>query len=530
MRRFLSIWLPHWPIESRLRDRSRQAPQHTHPQQNGCTERVADTFVYHPFALIRSGAKGTEITATNKAAALSGITKGMPLTDARALSHGLITEKATPTLDSSRLQQLALWCLRFSPLVTTRAPDDILIDITGCAHLFGGEEAMMDSIANHMKSFTLTARLGLADTIGAAWAAAHYAPSNHTIIEAQKQKDFLAPLPVSALRLEPGMAQRLSQLGLDQIKRLQTVPSAPLTARFGTKLVTRLQQATGETPEVLNPLQPPPDHELPYAFIDPAQHLETVSLALDDLTKRMAQLLAAEKKGARRFHLRLFRVDGHMEQISVGTSRICHEASHILLLFREKLSSLGAEIDAGFGYDLMTLAAFEIETRQDEQSTWTASAENFEENFDKLLDRLSNRLGVEHVTRWQPMQSHIPERASECVTMITSTPSPGKEVSNGASRPLLLLALPTPITVLAEVPDGPPIRFEWRNKQHHIIAANGPERLAPEWWRHDLGGSQQTRDYYHVEDRDGYRFWLYRDGLYERAKDQPRWFIHGFFA
>ncbi|MBO6827474.1 MAG: DNA polymerase Y family protein [Sneathiella sp.] len=530
MRRFLSIWLPYWPIESRLRDRNQETIQQTHSQQNDCTERATDIFAYRPFALTQSGAKGIIITAVNQVAILSGITKGMSLTDARALSRDLVTEKATPTRDNSRLKQLALWCLRFSPLVTTRGPDDILIDITGCAHLFGGEEAMMASIANHMKSFTLTARFGLADTIGAAWAAAHYAQSDHTIIAEQEQEDFLAALPVSALRLETGITQRLNQLGLHQIKEVLRIPQAPLTARFGTNLVTRLQQATGKAAEVLNPLQQPPDYELRHAFIEPVRNLELISVALGDLTQKMAGLLTAKKKGARRFHLRLFRVDGHMEQISVGTSRICHEASHMLLLFQEKLSSLGAEIDAGFGYDLMTLSAFEIETRQDEQSAWTTSTENLEENFNKLLDRLSNRLGVEQINHWQPAQSHIPERAFKYVTMTTPTASSGKEASNNASRPLLLLAMPTPITVLAEVPDGPPIRFEWRNKQHHIIAANGPERLAPEWWRHDLEGSQQTRDYYYVEDQDGHRFWLYRDGLYERPKDQPRWFIHGFFA
>ena len=489
----------------------------------------ADILSYTPFALTQNGTKGIEITATNQVAEKVGINIGMPLSDARALAINLITEEATPDIDMSCLRHLTLWCLRYSPLVSLRAPDDILIDITGCAHLFGDEEQMLSDIHTRLRSFNLTSRLGLSDTIGAAWAASHYGQSSKTLIPSGEQRLFLGPLPMSALRLEENLLSRLRQLGLRHIKQILDLPTAPLTKRFGPLLAQRLQQGLGKYPEIFDPLFLPPDHSLSHPFIEPVCYLDGVSLALENLTNRMSLLLDQQKNAARRLHLNLFRVDGHLEQISVNTSRPCHEAPHMLLLFREKLSQLGEEMDAGFGYDLMTLNAFEVKPRQDHQSSWNAEEYQEQESLSRLQDRFGNRFGFDQVNHWEQVESHIPERSIQRISAQKSQPSTPPPPYD-LLRPLLLLPRAVPITVLAEVPDGPPIRFEWKRRHYSIIAAEGPERIAPEWWRKAPQDSFQTRDYYRVEDKNGYRFWIYRDGLYERAEDHPRWFIHGFFS
>lgn len=153
--------------------------------------------------------------------------------------------------------------------------------------------------------------------------------------------------------------------------------------------------------------------------------------------------------------------------------------------------------------------------------------------INRLLDRFGNRLGFEQITRSIPEDSHIPERSHREVPVHIDTGKTsfwmGKK-SISQERPLLLFRPPEPVSVLAEVPDGPPVRFEWRRRLHHITRAEGPERIAPEWWRLEGRTSQQTRDYYRVEDRRGHRFWLYRDGLYERENDKPCWFVQGVFS
>jgi protein ImuB len=238
--------------------------------------------------------------------------------------------------------------------------------------------------------------------------------------------------------------------------------------------------------------------------------------------------------------LDLFRVDGRVETLAVRTSALCREPGHLARLFRERLEQIGDDFDAGFGFDVMHLSATTVETftvRQDALQATDACAAN-PDGLTHLLDRFINRFGPRSVVRFAPHASHVPERAVEAVPIL------GREggrhdwaahlsaLQGGAhlGRPLLLLSPPEPVTALAEVPDGPPIRFVWNRVSHRVTRADGPERIAPEWWLNSGGERRQTRDYYRVEDEAGRRFWLFRDGLHERKDDEPRWFIHGLFA
>jgi protein ImuB len=147
-----------------------------------------------------------------------------------------------------------------------------------------------------------------------------------------------------------------------------------------------------------------------------------------------------------------------------------------------------------------------------------------------LMDRLANRLGAERLARPIPVESHVPERAIKMVAPLEGQ----KKVQwpKLPPRPTRLLPNPEPIEVMAPVPDDPPITFHWRRIRHRVVWAEGPERVAPEWWRPasaDAIESLETRDYYRVQDEAGGRYWLYRAGLYQSGKP-PRWFLHGVFA
>lgn len=399
---------------------------------------------------------------------------------------------------------------------------------------------MLHSFSEALDLFGLSHHLALADTIGGAWALARYGKERLSIIPQGDIRTFLAPLPLVALRLDPAVTGQLKQLGLRHIRHLMDAPQAPLTSRFGPEPVRRLRQALGGEAEIFNPLFPPPAYSVRYPFEEPVLHQSALDAAFEKLAGQMESLLKKAGKGSRELDLRIFRVDGHVRPMHIRTSRLCQEASHMALLFQESLNNFHEDLDTGFGLDLIILEARHIEDMPEEQhglpqetrdrdrisSPATDSAE-----LAQLLDRFGNRFGFDRITRFTPRESYIPERSFQTVPITTAEPSATWQKDNGRpSRPFLFFTPPEPITVLAEVPDGPPLRFEWRRRHHHITRAEGPERLAPEWW--DTQNSDtlsQTRDYFRVENMDGHRFWLFRAGLYDRDDDIPRWYMQGLF-
>nr|WP_240969513.1 DNA polymerase Y family protein [Sneathiella limimaris] len=486
------------------------------------------------FALVTHGVRGTRIVATNLAAEQQGVTSAQSLADARALCPKLITEEATPELDAAALERLTLWLLRYSPMVRCQTPDGLAIDITGCAHLFGGEKSMLTEILDRLRGFGLTVRGAIADTAGGAWAVARFGEKASHVIPAGQLRHALNDLSVAALNLPVDDVERLEQLGLRKISQLTEIPAASLTTRFGGALVSRLQQVLGEEADVFDPLVPPPVYQVEQSLMEPVVHLDGVQVCLERLSADLQGVLKAENKGARYFELRLFRIDGHVDRLGAGSRRLCDDAAYMQLLFTETLTRLQTDVDLGFGFDFVSLAAFGVEPMVDEQASWGVSEGSHEQSreMDRLFDRFGNRFGFDRVTRLKPRESYIPENSFEAVAVNQSQKPASWPVYGQTSlaRPLLLFRPPEPVTVLAEVPDGPPLRFEWRRQLHHITRAEGPERLSPEWWQVLEVSSRQTRDYYRVEDQEGHRYWLYRDGLYDRKGDRPRWFLQGLFS
>ncbi len=526
MKRFLSVFLPRWPIERRV-TRPGDAASIMHGQKPREDE---------PLVLVTTTDSGQHITALNQPAEALGFSPGMALADARAIHPALSVAHADLPGDERALIRLALWCQCFSPFTRPDFPDGVSLDITGCAHLFGGEAKLVDTLAQRLGGFGLTARLALAPTIGAAWALARHAPSGRLIVSREALHRHMAPLPVCALRLEQNTTEAMEKLGLKHVGDLIGKPRAPLAARFGPSALRRLDEALGHEEESFRPLNPPHLHAAQCRFAEPLVTQEAIEIAIGRLSRDLCAMLEKAGKGVRRVELRLFRVDGWFEALPLATSTATRDAGHLARLLGERLDRI--EDRAGFGFEAASLTAFSVETLAMRQEDLGDDALTTRDgDIAPLLDRLVNRFGARNVTRAEPHASFLPERAARAVSVLKPVQSHDWQaharcIQDGAAfaRPLFLFAVPEPVTTLAGVPDGPPTRFEWRRVAHRVVRAEGPERIAPEWWRAPLGASRKTRDYFRIEDEAGRRFWLFRDGLYERDEETPCWFIHGVFA
>lgn len=486
-------------------------------------------------ALSTMAQNGAQITATNPAAEAQGLSIGMTIADARAIYPSLLVEPADKKGDRDALHRLAMWCQRYSPFTRIDELDGICIDSTGCAHLFGGEEKMAEELADRLHGFGLTASIAISPSIGASWALARHGASDITLVPSHEVKEHIAPLPVSGLRLEADTVSALKKLGLRQIGILIGKPRAPLASRFGRKLVTRLDQALGLEDESFNPLFPPPAYRVDRYFAEPIVTLTAIEEVVRHLTGELAKVLENAGKGTPRLELSLYRVDGWVEGLTLRTSSLSRDARHLARLLCERLDSIRDH--TGFGFEAAALGAFDTENFAATQHEMVGqeTIHKHESDLAQLLDRLVNRFGPHNVTRFVPRESYLPERATHRISVLDAPMQHGWSDHNLAvsgravfARPLLLLDPPEPVDVIVEMPDKPPAQFTWRNLSHRITRADGPERIAPEWWV--IGDPQrQTRDYYRVEDKEGNRFWLYRDGLHDRSGDEPHWFMHGMF-
>ena len=435
------------------------------------------------------------LVAVDAGAEHLGLRAGLALAQARAMHPALTAMPEDQAADARLLAAVADACQRYTPLLAGDPPDGILLDIGGCAHLFGGEAKLRDDLLVRMTGFGLAARAAIAPTIGAAWAMARFGDAAN--VAAAEERDALAPLPLAALRLPDVTVAALARLGLKRIGDIAGLPRAPLAARFGAGLLRQLDRALGREDEPLSPLLPVAPYVAEKRFPEPIAREEDVLATVERLAARLKTALTARGEGARRIELALFRTDGAVKRIAAGTSRPVRDPQAIRALFVERLAALGDEIDPGFGFDLARLSVLIAEPCPQEQIGLGGSEEAAE--IDRLVDRLSARLGRRRVTRLIAHDSHIPElAASAAPAQATARAEPGWEAfrryrteAELSPRPLRLLAKPEPIEAIAVVPDGPPLRFRWRRALHEVVAAEGPERIAGAWWSD--GGSAARR-------------------------------------
>ena len=533
IRRFLVLFLPTWPTDYlKRRDRSIQAPLVLYERIKG----------------------GLRLAAVDAEAARAGLSVGQNLADARAMVPHLTVQEMNRPLLEAAFADFADWHSNASPLVAVMSDvtafGDLVLDITGVAHLFGGERAMLRTLLTRLRDLGYTVAGAIAPTIGAAWGISHFARSQ--VVEADALDQVLDGLPVAALRLSPEQIAGLTQMGLKTIGQLRVRERKPLQARFGLSLLERLDQAFGHIQERMTPRLPVVERFAERRFADPIGLLDDVLMTTHDLAIQLGIRLEAEGLGGQAFHLFLYRVDHKVMSLSVNSARLTRDPEHIAQLFSNRAERLAGEYDAGFGIDMIRLAVSSL-GELDAVQLGAFATTGGTADLDQLNDRMSSRLGALAVLRTQLVASHTPERAARLVPALAATPNPPDRMRPALIRPLRLLPVPEIVAINAEVPDGLPASMIWRRESYKIEKASGPERIGAEWWRtgqrlqlvppeppqkgeerpyipdlplHDPAAA--TRDYYTIEDASGRRFWIYRQGFHQPG-EPATWYLHGLF-
>jgi protein ImuB len=492
MKRIVSLWPPNWSTD-RL-NRRQPLP--------------ADT----PVITIEEIGGRALVASSNPIAASGGVLPGLSLADARALMPGLAVFPADPSGDLAALARLADWCSRYTPLVALDGADGLWLDVAGASHLFGGEADLLADLGNRLGKLGYRSRAAIADTPGAAWAAARFLGHESRIIASGEARAMLTELPVAALRLPIAIAGDLERLGLRRIADLYPLPRAALARRFGLLPGERLDQALGRCEEPISPRLPAPMHRVRQMLAEPIIDADNVAGVLQRLMTRLCRELAGAGRGARKLELACYRVDGRVVKLGVGTSKPSRDERALLRLFADRLE----RIDPGFGIEALALAAPHVEPLADLQLALKRGEETGADSLAPLIDRLGNRLGFHRLARATPRESYLPERALQRLGALASPPR-ASAISRWPDRksPMRLLARPEPV----QATGLPPEAFFWRGRRRLIRRAEGPARVSCEWWR---GESSEPRDYWRLEDEEGGRFWLYGQG--------GGWYLHGLFV
>ena len=506
MSRVVSLYLPTWPTDRLRRKMGAAAP---------------DAAL--PLVLVGQSGRRQELVAANVAAIQAGLRVGMPATKAQALAKELVIHHADPAADAEALERLAVWALRYSPIVAADAPDGLVIDTTGASHLHGGEDALLADMISRLGVVGITARAAIADTRGASHALARFAARPALVVPERESADRIKPLPIEALRLSADMVDDLRKLGFERIADLLATPRAPLALRFGPVLGRRMDQATGRTGEPIEPVRTPDIVEAQQLFAEPIGASETIARYVAKLTVKLCEELELRGLGARRLDLLFGLVDNRVQAIRVGTAQPVRDVKRLTRLLCDKIET----VDPGFGIEIMRLAATAAEpfvTRQ----TISSLVDEPEADVSGLIDILANRVGEHRLYRYAAVASDVPERSVHRVP--AAAPATGDGWPTHWPRPARLLAPPEPIETVALLPDHPPVSFSWRGSRRRVRRADGPERVFGEWWKRDAE-LIAVRDYFQVEDDAGERFWIFRagDGT-DAATGSHKWFLHGIFG
>ncbi|TAN13680.1 MAG: DNA polymerase Y family protein [Chitinophagaceae bacterium] len=457
------------------------------------------------------------IRAVNALAQADGIHSGMVVADARAIHPSLTVVDAKEGMEQELLDMLSEWCLRFTPDVALDPPDGLLLDITGCPHLWGGERAYLKDLVLKLRGMGYDARAAIADTIGAAWAVARYGTIT-PIVESGKQKEALSSLPPAALRLEQSLIERLHKLGLYTIGSFIDMPRQTLRGRFGQDILTRIDQALGNVQEPIQTIRPVPPYEERLPCLEPIRTAGGIEIAIRELLSNLCLRLYKESKGLRTAILTCYRVDNEIQRVSIRTGRASRNETHLFKLFELKIRT----IRPALGIELFLLEATVTENLTATQESLWHTAGVDEEAVAELMDKIAGKIGSDKIHRYLPEEHYWPEHSYKEATGLQEKPS--TQWRTDKLRPVYLLSRPEKITVSVPLPDYPPLLFRHNGKLYRIIKADGPERIEREWWLED----GLHRDYYRVEDESGARYWLFRSGYFDDK--QSGWYLHGFFA
>jgi len=471
-----------------------------------------------PFVCVMPERNRIVVTAANYLAEAEGVFVGMAAADAKALCIGLQVMDTIPNKEAKLLRQMGLWCIRYTPLVSVDLPDGLLLDISGCDHLWGGERGYLKEIVLKLRALGYDTRAAIADSPGAAWAVARFGKVS-PIIASGAETEALMPLPSAALRLEPMVLERLHKLGLRTIGSFMQMPRRELRRRFGEGLLLRLGQALAIEDEVLVPLVAPVPFAERLPCLEPVCTATGIEIAIQKLLEHLCLRLQNEGKGLRKAVLKCYRVDGKLVQAFISTTKGSHSVSHLSRLFGLQIT----RIEPALGIELFVLEAPKVEDIDPiQEKLWAGKPGLADTALAELLDRIATKVGPERIRRYLPSENYWPERSIRPAVSLSEAPETNWRTDR--PRPIRLLVRPEAIDVMALLPDYPPKVFTYHGKRHVVTKADGPERIEREWWQ-DKGTTH--RDYYAVEDEQGQRYWLFRSGHFD---NEPEWFLHGFFA
>jgi protein ImuB len=553
-RRILSLWLPRLPTD-RIKRKAFSSEVGTGSREENASQQKEKALLHeavigsrednaskvkaldNPSIVVARQNNMLRISALNDAAAHLGLAVDLPLANARAICPDVQVYDADEVADAETLNAIADWCDRFTPLVALDPPHGLFLDITGCAHLFGGEKSMMNLLCGVMTVQGFVVSTAIAATAVCARTLTRHVHGR--IVRDGEEYEAVRPLPISALGADISVVTGLRRAGLKTIGDVADRTRHEITARFGARFTTLLEQALGTSDAPISPRKPLPDYIVEKRFAEPVTTEAVIAATLSGLAGTLVSAMGKQGKGARQLEARFFRTDGAVRTITVDTGQPVTRPEVIDRLFRERLEALSDPLDPGFGFDLIRLAASRTEIVVQEQRDLDAHVHDQDE-LSALIDRIAARIGGKRVVVHLPQDTHIPERAAlvapaqHHLVEATQATWPARVAGEPPLRPLRLFERPEEIKVIAEVPDGPPARFVWRRATHAVVRVEGPERVAMEWWR--AGSAVLTRDYFRVEDEEGLRFWLYRDGLFAEVEQKekkpalPNWFMHGLFA
>lgn len=507
-RRHLAVWFPFLSADRLARAR---------PEGEAATG---------PVVLVEKQRGAIRLTAVDPQALALGLSPGMTLADARARCPGLEATPHDGAADEALIGRLLAAFGRFSPMVARDPPQGLMLDVTGCAHLFGGEAGLVQAVRALAEQAGVQVRLGMARTPQTARAMTRFGPGG--IVGQGRDRETARRLSVAALEAPTVDTVALKRAGLKTLGDLDDRPRAALAARFGADFPYRLDRVLGLEDARITPVRVPPPIRADRVMFEPILETEALQTVIGDLLVEMSGLLEARGVGARLFVLTVFRLDGAQRRVGVGARAPLRDAAVVGRLFHERLAALATPLDPGFGFDQVRIEAGRLRPWDVEQAAFGA-ARRPEAGLDALVDQLTVRLGPQSVVHLTPLGSHLPEHASRptpAASVEARGPAwPQPHPDDPPMRPLHLFDPPQPVEAVALAPDSPPARFTWRRIQHRIVRAEGPERIEEEWWARPKA---RLRDYYRVEDAEGRRFWLFRAGRFGE-EPAPRWYLHGLF-
>ncbi len=476
-------------------------------------------------ALVTARREGNQdlLAAVSPEARALGLASGMALSKARILVSGLDVRPDDSDGDAAWLQRLGLFAARrWTPRAAPSGADGLWLDLSGVAHLFGGERRMCERILAFCRRLGFRARIAVAGTTGAAHALARFGASSLILCPSGREADAIVPFPLAALRLDEGLLERAHRLGLEKIGELVAMPRGPLQRRFGSDLLLRIDQALGRAAEPFDPIVPEEPPSVLLRFLEPIATAEAIAEATNEAMRRLVVALREGGLGVRRLVLACERIDGDVQQAAIGTARATRDGVHLLRLIGARIETF----EPGFGFERLRLTAVRVEPLAAQPIEGKLDSTRAAPDLAPLVDLLATRLGARRLFRLSALESDIPERSVRRAGALDD-PAPWR----GWPRPVRLLSPPEPVEqVMSGVPDGAPRRFRWRGTTYHVAAADGPERIYGEWWRRK-DEAAAVRDYFQIEDKDGARFWLFRKGDGEDAlTGDLSWHVHGLFG